>query len=227
MTSEELAAAVEQHGAWLRGEPAGVRANLNSADLRGADLRGADLGDADLSGADLGDADLSGADLRGAYLSDAYLSDANLSGANLRGANLRGAYLVSADLSGADLRGTALDPAAAPPPLPDAALVAAGLEIDGPWVLGWRTARSVHVGSTVYAPGSAHVAPRFSVDAGTPCHPGIYLASLAWLEREFGMDVPRVRCRALRAELVHAGDKWRAKRLWIQCADGSWPEVAP
>jgi len=29
--------------------------------------------------------------------------------------------------------------------------------------------------------------------------------------------------RALRAKLVHAGDKWRAKRLWIQCADGSWP----
>ena len=154
MTSEELAAVLAQHGAWLRAEPAGVRA----------------------------------------------------------------------DLSGADLAGACLDPAAPIPEVTNAELDAAGLEIDGPWVLGWRTARSMHVGSTVYAPGSSHVAPWFSVDAGTPCHPGIYLASEAWLEREY-QSAPRVRCRALRAELVHAGDKWRAKRLWVQCADGSWPPV--
>ena len=225
MTSEELAAVLAQHRAWLRVELGGARADLGGADLSDANLGGAYLSDANLSRAYLGDANLSRADLSDANLSRAYLGDANLSGADLSGADLSGADLSGADLRRANLSGTALDPAAAPPPLPDAALVAAGLEIDGPWVLGWRTARSMHVGSAEYAPGSAHVAPWFSVDAATACHPGIYLASLAWLALEFDVCEPRVRCRALRAELVHAGDKWRARRLWIQGADGTWPEV--
>ena len=183
MKQSELTMTTAQHRAWLRGEPAGVRANLSDADLGGA-----------------------------------YLSDADLGGA----------YLGDADLSGAEIAGTCLDPAAPVPALTDEEITAAGLELDGPWVLGWRTARSMHVGSTVYAPGSVHVAPWFSVDAATPCHPGIYLASLAWLAQEFGSSsCAVVRCRALRAELVHASDKWRARRLWIQGADGTWPEVAP
>ena len=214
MTSEQIAAALEQHWAWLRGEPAGARADLRSADLRSADLRSANLSGADLSRANLSGADLSRANLSGAYLSGAYLS----------GANLRSADLSRANLSGADLSSTCLDPARPLPPLTDEEIAAAGLELDGAWVLGWRTARSMHVGSTVYAPGSSHVAPWFSVDVEMPCHPGIYLASEAWLEREY-QSAPRVRCRARRAELVHAGDKWRAKRLWIQCVDGTWPEV--
>ena len=201
MTNAELRQAVEQHWAWLTGT-GGARADLRGADLRGADLRGADLSDADLS-------------------------DADLSGADLRSASLRGANLIRADLRSADLAGTCLDPAVPVPALTDAELDAAGLELDGPWVLGWRTARSVHVGSTVYAPGSSHEAPWFSVDVEMPCHPGIYLAPRDWIDREFGVRCAVVRCRALRAELVHAGDKWRAKRLWIAREDGSWPEVAP
>jgi len=212
-------------------------ANLRSADLRGANLRGAYLSDADLSSANLRSADLSDADLRSANLRSANLRSADLRGANLRGAYLSDANLRSADLSGADLSdadlsgaslaGTCLDPARPVPALTDAELDAAGLELDGAWVLGWRTARSMYVGSTEYRPGTAHAAPWFSVDSGTPCHPGIYIASSAWLDRELGCHVARVRCRALRAELVHAGDKWRAKRLWVQCVDGTWPEVAP
>ena len=225
MTSEELRQAVEQHRAWLDGV-VGACANLGGASLVSANLSGANLRSADLRDADLVSANLVSADLRGADLSGADLSDADLRSADLRSADLSGVNLRRADLSGANLAGTCLDPAVPVPALTDAELDAAGLELDGPWVLGWRTARSMHVGSTVYAPGSSHVAPWFSVDVEMPCHPGIYLASRDWIDREFGGSAV-VRCRALRAELVHAGDKWRAKRLWIAREDGSWPEVAP
>lgn len=47
-TREQIAEVLRLHGAWLRGEPDGVRAVL-----RGADLGDADLRDADLRGADL------------------------------------------------------------------------------------------------------------------------------------------------------------------------------
>jgi len=88
MTYEKLQEILNNHKAWLDGEPDGSRANLSRADLRGAnlsdaDLRRADLSDADLSDADLSDANLRGADLRRADLSDADLSDADLSDANL------------------------------------------------------------------------------------------------------------------------------------------------
>ena len=43
VSKEELAAIIERHGQWLRGEDGGERANLCGADLRGADLSGADL----------------------------------------------------------------------------------------------------------------------------------------------------------------------------------------
>jgi hypothetical protein len=78
----DLAETLRLHGLWLQDDPAGVYANLRSANLCGANLRDADLCDADLRGANLRDADL-------------------------RGANLRGADLRGADLCGADLRGAA------------------------------------------------------------------------------------------------------------------------
>ena len=89
MDASELQFVLAKHGAWLRGEDDGERADLHYANLIGADLRGANL--------------------RGADLSYAYLSGANLRGADLRGANLHGAYLSGANLRGADLRGAKLD----------------------------------------------------------------------------------------------------------------------
>jgi len=213
----------------LRGEPGGVRADLSGADLRGAyliraDLSGADLRGANLLCADLRDADLSGADLSGADLIGADLRDADLRAAALRAAALRGAYLRGADLSGADLRGTCLDPEARVPEISDAAIMSAGLTIDGQWVIGRRIAWSTHCGAAEYLPGSAHVAPWLSVDATTGCHPGLYLAGAEWLSTRYHGE-PTVEVRCLRSELVHAGDKWRCRRLWVRCADGSWPEV--
>jgi len=128
IAAEALAAIIEKHGMWLRGEEGGARANLSRAYLSRANLSGADLSRAylsraylsraNLSGADLSRADLSGAYLSGANLSRAYLSRANLSGAylsgadlsraNLSGANLSGAYLSGAYLSGAYLSGAYL-----------------------------------------------------------------------------------------------------------------------
>ena len=85
MTKDELALILDEHAAWLAGDPGGKRADLIGADLMGANLRGADLIWASLNGANL-----SGADLIGANLSRANLSGADRSGADLSGANLRG-----------------------------------------------------------------------------------------------------------------------------------------
>jgi hypothetical protein len=199
-------------GADLRG------ANLAGADLRGANLAGADLADADLRGADLAGADLRGANLAGADLRGANLAGADLADADLRGADLAGADLRGANLAGADLSGTCLDPAAPVPVLTDDEITAAGLEIgehEGRAIVrGWRTCKSQHVGSNEYTPGW-HEAPVFSVSVETPCHPGIYFASMAWLIREY--EIPHVvRCWAYRDELIHAGDKWRAKRIFVE-----------
>ena len=82
-TTKQLQEIVRKHGAWLRDEEGGERANLRDANLYGADLYGANLYGADLYGANL-----SVADLRYANLRDANLYGADLYGANLYGANL-------------------------------------------------------------------------------------------------------------------------------------------
>jgi hypothetical protein len=209
VNKEELAKILADHAAWLVSSPNGVRADLSGADLRGADL----------SGAELSRANLRGADLNGANLISANLVGANLSGANLSGANLHGANLI-----GANLHGTCLAEDAALPEFADAEVEKAGLTVDGEWLVGYRSAKSIHCGSAEYAPGTVHVAPWFSVDASTECHPGLYFASKMWMLSGYPGE-QLVECRALRAETVHAGDKWRAKRLWIRNVDGSWPEL--
>jgi len=87
------------------------------------------------------------------------------------------------------------------------------------YVVGFRTTRSQHVGSTEYTVrAEPYCAPAFSVCVATACHPGIYLASKEWLSSHYeGQPVVRVRC--LRSELVRAGSgddtKYRCKRLWV------------
>jgi hypothetical protein len=205
MSANDLSAILALHVKWRAGVPAGKRAKLCGADLCGANLCGANL-----CGANLCDADLRYVDLRGADLRDADLRDADLSSADLRGANL-----CDANLCGANLTSTCLDPAALLSIIPDSNIEAAGLRIHGPWVYGWRTARSQHAGSTEYAiRDEPYVAPWFSVDSETSCHPGIYLAGKSYLAKEYDGHA-LVACKCLRSELVHAGDKWRCKRLWI------------
>jgi hypothetical protein len=155
--------------------------------------------------------DLRGVDLAGATLSGANLSDATLSGADLSRANLS-----RATLSGANLAGTCVDPLAIPPAISDEEIAGAGLEVDGDHIVGWRTEASLrhpHTGCE-YTPGE-HVADLLSVDPSCECHHGIYFAALSWLRANYP-HVPLVRCRALRAETVHAGDKWRARRIWVK-----------
>jgi hypothetical protein len=187
-----------------------VNACLHDLNLRGTNLRGTNLRGANLSGANLRGANLSGANLYGTSLRDADLSDANLRGANLNGANLRGAKLT-----GANLTNTCLDPEAPIPELTDKEILDAGLEIRGDLVYGWRTRVSQHVGSTEYEVGKEYQAPWFSVCQKTECHPGLYLASREWLWDNYGFTHNEVHCYCRRDELVHVGDKWRAKRLWI------------
>ena len=65
MNPDQLKETLRLHSLWLKGDPAGKRANLS-----GANLRSANLYDADLSGAILRSANLSGAKLYGANLSE-------------------------------------------------------------------------------------------------------------------------------------------------------------
>jgi hypothetical protein len=202
------------------------KASLQDANLESANLRDVDLQGACLQGANLQDANLEGAYLKNAYLPSAYLQgtnlqNANLYGANLQNASLEGADLYRANLEGANLQGTCLAPdavCAAPPT--DEDIAKAGLELHGDRVYGWRTKKSQHCGSTIYEVGREYEAPWFSVDHTSSCHPGLYLAGKEWLEENYrGVEVVRVYC--LRSELVHAGDKWRARRLWVVADDES------
>ena len=185
----------------------------------GADLRRADLRDADLQKAKLYSANLQSANLQGAKLQVADLRYADLQKACLRDAKLQGADLHGAYLHGAKLTGTCLDPDAVIPELTDEEIISAGLRIEGDRVYGRRTRKSRWVGNTDYTPGLQYWCPVFSVCTETECHPGLYLASDKWLDSCDEYDgCERVDCYCLRSELVHAGDKWRAKRLWI-CDD--------
>ena len=201
------------HELWLGDGPCGVRADLRDANLSDADLR-----DADLRYAILTDADLRYADLRGALLRGAILRGANLTDVDLSGAILRGADLTDADLRDAYLRGTCLSPDARMPRWTRDEAISAGLEIgivDGRVVVwGYRTAVSRFAGSTKYTPGRWYDANALSVDTSTDCHPGVYLASREWLRAEYpGADL--VRCYAYADEVVHAGEKWRARRIFV------------
>jgi hypothetical protein len=150
-----------------------------------------------------------------------WLSGAGGACADLSGANLSGANLSEADLRGADLGGTCLDPAAYPRRSTESEIEAAGLELIGGRVYGWRCAGSVYVSSDDYSEPGEYVAPIFSVDESTECHPGRYFASRAWLESQSDYrGKPLVRCWAHWHEICHAGDKWRARRLWSEGSQG-------
>ena len=62
-----LAEVLAKHAQWLRGDPAGARANLTGADLTDANLTRANLADAYLAGANLAGAYLAGANLTPSY----------------------------------------------------------------------------------------------------------------------------------------------------------------
>ena len=139
---------------------------------------------------------------------------ANLSWAYLDGANLSGANLTWADFTGANLSNTILDPKLKCPAYTDLDILATGLEIDNDKIYGYRTKQSQHCGSTIYEPGQCYEASVFSICQTTDCHPGLYLASKSWLAENYP-SVKHVKCYALRNEIVIAGGKIRAKRLWI------------
>ena len=153
-------------------------------------------------------ADLSRADLTGANLSGAYLT-----GATLTGAYLTRAYLTRANLTGANLTNTVLDPLAILP-LPTADQWRSwGFEVEGDKIWCWRTATSQHCGSTDYTPAGEYVAPVFSIDQFTACHPGIYFGTKEWCETNYPR-VPIVRGYVLITEAIKAQDKFRAKRFF-------------
>ena len=105
---------LRSHAGFVRGDQAGVRADLAGADLSRAnleraslayaDLRGANLERANLREAKLNSADLTKVSLRGADLRKADLTEAHLAGADLTEAQVGGAELFRADLQQAILR---------------------------------------------------------------------------------------------------------------------------
>lgn len=86
------------HAAWVRNDPAGVRADLTGADLHGVDLQRAILYKADLQEATLDGCNLEGAILTHANLTGATFREANLPHARLDKAIARGAVFTRATL---------------------------------------------------------------------------------------------------------------------------------
>ena len=158
---------------------------------------------ANLSYADLSYANLSGADLSDANLSYADLSYANLSGADLSDANLRGA-----DLSYANLSGGGLDPTRQPN-ADTAEFKARG---DG-WVEGYRT-RTTSAAGRELQNDRIYAAEVFSTSR-TECHPGWYLWPTRHRAVEFSGDVSMVLVKARPKDIHKAGNKWRARAIWV------------
>ena len=108
MDAQEIKEAIRLHELWIKGDEAGVKANLTKANLRYADLENTNLRYANLEGANLrytnlSKANLEGADLEGANLEGADLRYTNLSYSDLRYTNLSHSDLENANLSHSDL----------------------------------------------------------------------------------------------------------------------------
>ena len=142
-------------------------------------------------------ANLYGADLRRADLSGANLSDANLSDADLRRAYLRDTCLSP------ELHKLHRQFCRECPPLATGGRIV------------FRTAKSQHVGSTEYKPGRTYTAPHLSFDCATDCHPGIYAASLEWMQREY-QDRQLVVCYVRDGDwIISAKGAIRCKKLRV------------
>ncbi len=167
------------------------RANLQDANLQDANLQDANLQRANLQRANLQDANLQDANLQDANLQRAYLRRANLQRANLQDANLQDAYLQDAYLQDAYLQRANLQRANLQDAYLQGTCLTAVLSAYA-WavstrcefrtlefrtlVLASRTAGQIHMGGERYQPGHLYVAPWFSRDVATDCHPGLYLA---------------------------------------------------
>lgn len=195
MNQSELDKILAEHKKWL-GNKGGKRANLRGVNLEWTNLRGATLIEADLSCANLS----------GVNLEWSNLSEADLSGANLSCANLSEAYMREVNMSEADLTGTVLDPKNKP----NANIE--GFEIEGQYVIGYRTQNSPAMGGDGYEVGESYEAPVFST-CETKCHPGLYLYPT--LERVKALPGPYIKVRALISDVHEAGNKWRCKKFEV------------
>lgn len=184
------------------------KAKLDSADLTGAYLVDASLRGASLSGAKLNHAELSVADLTGANLSSAYLRGANLSGASLGRSNL-----ANADLTGADLTGTALSPLLHELQREFVKLCPVVNRHGGR--LLWRTYTSPHMGTGKLYHRGTYVAPWFSMDADTNCHPGIYASPLEWMTTMYNGSTRIVLVYVRDGDWVITHKAIRCKRLRV------------
>lgn len=185
---------------------------LDGSCLSGYDFSGANFPNSSFSNSYLCRTSFVGANLSGVDFKCANLSEANFCGADLSGANLSFTRLDLTKFNDANLNGTILDPKNKITPLSDDELE--DFEIDGDYVIGYRTQYSIIIGSTRYHTGRMYEAPYFSVDHMTSCHPGIYMASKKYIMRMYSRH-SIVKCKCLRSELIKAGDKFRAKRIWI------------
>ena len=98
VSAHELPGILAAHGAYLRRQAGGRRANLKFRDLSGLDLSLCQLAEADPSGASLGGGRMVRADLHGANLFGADLTRVDLSEANLVDADMRGVAMCDARL---------------------------------------------------------------------------------------------------------------------------------
>ena len=83
------------------------------------------------------------------------------------------------------------------------------------YLIVYRTKHSQHIGDTEYLPGNTYDAPVFSFSAETDCHPGIYAASLTWMQKNYP-NKPLVKCRVANGDwIITAKGAIRCARLEV------------
>ena len=130
----------------------------------------------------------------------------DLSGSNLSGSDLSRSNLSGSNLHKSDLSGTCLDPENEPNATVD------GFDVDGEYVIGYRTRRAGHIDQ--YRDGRIYAADWFSTCPDTECHPGLYLWPTLSAAKNFSGDVEFIRVRTKPGDVHRARAKWRCR--WFE-----------
>jgi uncharacterized protein YjbI with pentapeptide repeats len=171
--------------------------NFSKADLSRTNLREIDFTLANLSKVDFSKADLSGV---------------SFILANLNKSNFSGTYLGNTNFDKADLSSTILDPNAKIPSqdLSDWEIWEDGL------LRGWRSENSPYYPASSgfkYIPGRTYVAPVFSLDISTVCHPGLHVCTS--IKDAFVWGYKIIEVAICPEDIIQSMGKWRCRKFKV------------
>jgi hypothetical protein len=199
--------------------------NLSHCDFSNAKMTGANMSSCDVSNSkflkteciimSFSKSNLESCDFENASADCMSMEEANLKSVSFLNASISGSILTLTNLDGVNFKNTAigatcLDPKGEFDPPTDEEILAAGLSVDGEYIVGWAIGNDKE-----YIPGNLIISQIFSFCNKTEKHPGLYLNKLNYFLTGDMSNSVLVQCRCLKSETVHIGNVWRTKKLWV------------